>query len=167
MSTTVTQPWYRGGAFAGAWARRHGAPAEGFDWRLVLIAFVVIAAIAVGKTIVQSSTHPLLADTDDAMRMVTVRDLLAGQDWYDHLQHRLNAPFGAEIHWSHLVDAAIGGLVLLCGPLAGRMAETLAACAWPLLLLLGLLVLSAGWPSGWPAAPPSCRRSCCRPSRRP
>jgi hypothetical protein len=110
---------------------------------VVFIAFAVIAAIAVGKTIVQSSTHPLFADTDDAMRMVTVRDLLAGQGWYDHLQHRLNAPFGAEIHWSHLVDAAIGGLVLLFRPLAGSQAETLAACAWPLLLLLGLLVLSS------------------------
>src|SRR6185312_1306762 len=88
-------------------------------------------------------TTPLVNDTDDAMRLVTVRDLLAGQDWWDHLQHRLDTPFGAEIHWSHLIDAAIGGLMLLLRPLAGSNAQTIALYAWPLLLLLALMSLCA------------------------
>ncbi|MEO8882312.1 MAG: hypothetical protein ABI377_02675, partial [Devosia sp.] len=97
--------------------------------------------IGIGKAIWTAGSTPLIGDTDDAMRLTTVRDLLAGQNWWDHIQHRLNAPYGAEIHWSHLVDAAEGGLILLLKPFAGSMAETIALYVWPLLLLLALLVL--------------------------
>jgi hypothetical protein len=119
------------------------ADAAPFSWPQVLVAYLVLAALAIGKALLTAKTTPLLDDTDDAMRMVTVHDLLGGQNWFDHLQYRLNTPFGAEIHWSHLIDAAIGGIVLLLRPLTGGAADTLAAYAWPLLLLLGLLVLSA------------------------
>jgi hypothetical protein len=122
-----------------------GRPAtrETFDWPVVLIAFVVIAGFLVAKAVFSAATTPLILDTDDAMRLVTVRDLLAGQNWFDHLQYRLNTPFTAEIHWSHLVDAAIGGVILLLRPFAGGMAETIAVYVWPLLLLLALLTLEA------------------------
>jgi hypothetical protein len=116
---------------------------EGFNWPLVFLAFVVIAAIAVGKAIYAAHPTPLLNDTDDAMRMVTVRDLLAGQSWFDHTQYRLNTPYGAQIHWSHIVDAGIGAVILLFRPFAGAFSETLAAYVWPLLLLLPMLILSA------------------------
>ena len=116
---------------------------EGFNWPLVFLAFVVVAAIAICKAIYASHTTPLLNDTDDAMRLVTVRDLLAGQSWFDHTQYRLNTPFGAQIHWSHLVDAGIGAIILLVRPFAGAFSETLAVYAWPLLLLLPMLILSA------------------------
>src|SRR5665213_4309955 len=115
--------------------------AEKFNWPLVFIAWLVLAAIGIGKAIWTAGSTPLIGDTDDAMRLTTVRDLLAGQNWWDHIQHRLNAPYGAEIHWSHLVDAAEGGLILLLKPFAGSMAETIALYVWPLLLLLALLVL--------------------------
>jgi len=116
--------------------------AERFDWRLLLIAYVVVAGFAVAKAILTVKTIPLLDDTDDAMRLTTVRDLVAGQGWWDHIQHRLNAPYGAEIHWSHLIDAAIGGLLLVFRPFAGSFAETLTVYTWPLLLLFLLLTLS-------------------------
>ena len=77
------------------------------------------------------------------MRFTVVRDLLAGQGWYDPVQHRLNTPFGAEIHWSRLIDLPIAGLMALLRPVAGAAADTLAACIWPLLLLFGLLTFSA------------------------
>jgi len=115
--------------------------AEKFNWPLVFIVWLVFAAIGVGKAIWTSTSTPLIGDTDDAMRLTTVRDLLAGQNWWDHIQHRLNAPYGAEIHWSHLVDAAEGGVILLLKPFAGGMAETIALYGWPLLLLLALLIL--------------------------
>ncbi|UHC18035.1 hypothetical protein LRS73_09410 [Methylobacterium currus] len=75
-----------------------------------------------------------LPDTDDAMRLVQVRDLLAGQSWFDLAQHRhAGAP---PMHWSRLVDAPIAGLILLARPLAGpALAEGIAAAAWPLMLL--------------------------------
>src|SRR3546814_19680521 len=47
-----------------------------------------------------------LADTDDAMRMAQVRDLLAGQGWWDLTQYRVNpADGGVLMHWSRIVDA--------------------------------------------------------------
>lgn len=74
-------------------------------------------------------------DTDDAMRLVEVRDLLAGQGWYDLIQHRFLAPAGVPSHWSRLIDAPIAGLILALTPLAGRtLAEGLAAALWPVLL---------------------------------
>lgn len=119
-----------------------GASREPFNWPLVLLAYAVVCVIAIVKTLHGLDTTPLLKDTDDAMRLVTVRDLLAGQNWFDHTQYRLNTPYGAEIHWSHLVDAGIGAVILLLRPLAGALTETVAVCVWPLLLLLPLMVLS-------------------------
>ena len=84
-----------------------------------------------------------LGDTDDAMRMAQVRDLLGGQGWYDLTQHRLNPPAGTEIHWSRLVDAPIAGLILLLRPFFGASADIWAAWAWPLILLFVLLAGSA------------------------
>ncbi|MGE7416982.1 hypothetical protein [Methylobacterium tarhaniae] len=75
-----------------------------------------------------------LPDSDDAMRLVQVRDLLAGQPWFDLAQHRhAGAP---PMHWSRFVDAPIAGLILLARPFAGPvLAEGIAAILWPLLLL--------------------------------
>lgn len=114
-----------------------------FNWPLVLLAYAAVVVFELAKVLHGWGTTPLLQDTDDAMRLVTVRDLLAGQNWFDHTQYRLNTPYGAEIHWSHLVDAGIGGLILLLRPLAGALAETMAVVAWPLLLLFPMMVLSA------------------------
>jgi len=124
-------------------ARAAGRSDDRFNWPLVLLAYAAVVVFEVVKTLHGWGTMPLLNDTDDAMRLVTVRDLLAGQNWFDHTQYRLNTPYGAEIHWSHLVDAGIAGLILLLRPLAGAFAETLAVFTWPLLLLLPMMVLSA------------------------
>ena len=113
------------------------------DWRLVALVFVLTAGAYVARAILTSGTVPLFNDTDDAMRLVEVRDFLAGQGWYDLMQHRLDAPFGAEMHWSRLIDAPITALMLLLRPFAGPLTETIAVYAWPLLLLLALLILSA------------------------
>ena len=84
-----------------------------------------------------------LGDTDDNMRMVQVRALLAGQDWFDLRQYKLNPPFGADMHWSRLVDLPLAALILLLRPfLGGADAERTAAAIAPMLpyvvLLFGL-----------------------------
>lgn len=88
-----------------------------------------------------------LRDTDDNLRMMQVRALLGGQDWYDLRQYRLNPPFGLNIHWSHLVDLPIAGLILALRPLiGGAEAERWAAAiapTLPLLLLLFSVALTA------------------------
>lgn len=83
-----------------------------------------------------------LTDTDDNMRMMQVRDLLQGQDWFDLRQHRLNPPTGADIHWSRLVDLPIAGLIVSLRPIFGGMTAERAAVTIAPLLPLGLLLLS-------------------------
>lgn len=76
----------------------------------------------------------VLSDTDDNMRIMQVRALIAGQDWFDLRQHRLNPPFGADIHWSRLVDLPIAAIKLALAPfVGGPVAEKAAVALAPLL----------------------------------
>lgn len=103
------------------------------SWVQILAAWLVLVALLGGWYALQRDARPLLADSDDAMRMVTAMDLLGGQAWQDLTVTRDNAPFGASMHWSRLVDAPIAALTSLLGPNG-------AAIVWPLLLLLPLLI---------------------------
>lgn len=81
--------------------------------------------------------------TDDAMRLVQVRDLIAGQGWFDLFQHRLDPP-GASMHWSRVVDLPLAASILVLRPLLGTHgAETVTLFLYPLLLLAAALVLVA------------------------
>lgn len=117
---------------------------SGPDPRVVAAVFLVATVILVVRTMIGRSGLPFFADTDDAMRMVMVREFIGGQGWYDLTAHRLNTPFGAEIHWSRLVDLPLAALVLLFTPFLGADTAMVAAgFVWPMLLLLVLLWLSA------------------------
>src|ERR1700761_550932 len=75
-------------------------------------------------------------DTDDAIRLVLVRELLAGHGWYHPEIHRLQFPSGALMHWSRLVDGGIAALErLLALAMAGPQAEAATRALWPLLWL--------------------------------
>jgi hypothetical protein len=75
--------------------------------------------------------------TDDAMRLVQVRDLLAGQGWFDTTQYRLNPPDGVAMHWSRLIDLPIAVLIRAGATvLPQAMAERIATIVWPTALLL-------------------------------
>jgi hypothetical protein len=81
-----------------------------------------------------------LGDTDDNMRMMQVRGLLHGQRWYDLRDYRMNPPYGANIHWSRLVDLPIAGLILGLRPfLGGAGAERWAVAIAPLIPYVLLL----------------------------
>ena len=83
-----------------------------------------------------------LSDTDDAMRMAQVRDLLAGQSWWDLSQYRVNpAGGGVLMHWSRIVDAPLAAGILLLKPLFGQaMAERIVMTLWPPMLGAALSV---------------------------
>lgn len=93
-------------------------------------------------SLLRTALHPELFfySTDDAMRLVEVRDLIAGQPWFDLTQHRMNVPFGLPMHWSRLIDAPIAGLIIFFRTfMPAAQAETAMAWCWP--LLTGLPVL--------------------------
>lgn len=98
-------------------------------WLLVAVGLFVLYPLGDLRDVVALRTLP---DTDDAMRLVEVRDLMAGQPWFDMSQHRLMAPPGIGMHWSRYVDAPIAALIALATPLFGRaLAEGLVAALWP------------------------------------
>jgi hypothetical protein len=99
-----------------------------------LAAWLLFAGLALWLTHGSVSVSSTL-DTDSAMRLAEVRDLVAGQGWFDTIQHRMNTPYGLPMHWSRAVDAP---LALLC-----LISERFALIAWPLLLFAALLLLLA------------------------
>ena len=120
-------------------------------WPVALV-WVLTAAAYAARAISNAATTPLLLDTDDAMRLTEVRDFLGGQNLFDIVQHRLNPPYGAEMHWSRLIDLPEATILLLLRPFLGPLAETVTAYVWPLLLLaafLGQYVSMALWMAGY------------------
>ena len=80
-------------------------------------------------------------DTDDAMRLVEVRDLLAGQGWFDLHQYRLDPPVELPMHWSRLVDLPIALLIRLAElAVPTATAEKFALYLWPTLVLVPALL---------------------------
>ncbi|TPG15660.1 AcrB/AcrD/AcrF family protein [Sphingomonas oligophenolica] len=100
-----------------------------------------------------------LGDTDDNMRLMQVRGLLAGQGWFDLTNYRLNPPTGFNIHWSRIVDLPIAGLILFFRLFTtNAWAERLACGIAPLIPLsitmvgIGATVRRLVHPLAWPLA---------------
>jgi hypothetical protein len=103
----------------------------GLAWLLVVFQLMVQFWAATAYT---------FPDTDDAMRLVQMRDFLAGQGWFDLHQSRVNPPAGFDLHWSRLIDAGLAGLLLLLRQfVAGEFAERLMVALWPVLWLLPVM----------------------------
>ncbi len=104
---------------------------------MILVNFKLIAAMRFG-------------DPDDALRLLQVRDLLAGQSWFDVHQYRIAAPEGVAMHWSRLVDMPIAAMILLLRPLLGTAtAEMVTVVAVPLLTLLCGMALLGRLAARW------------------
>lgn len=131
----------------------HGA------WVLPLLCAAVALALAVPAW--RGGLFDALS-TDDAMRLAEVRDLLAGQSWFDLTQYRIDPPRGLPMHWSRLIDAPIAAVILMLRPILGvAAAEQAVLVLWPTLLLaaaLALVVATARRMTG-PAGRPDLRLS--------
>jgi hypothetical protein len=112
-------------------------------WFLLAIALLGLAMFLRGEgRILEVADRLLVPDSDDAMRLVAVRDLLAGQGWFDNVQHRYLPPAGVAMHWSRLVDAPLAAATLALSPFVGAgRAEGLVVAFWPPLLFLAYLGL--------------------------
>ena len=103
------------------------------DVAKALAATLVVAAVAaIGGFKSLDGT----ADNDSLLRLVEVRDLIAGQGWFDLHQYRMGLDGGFLMHWSRLVDAPIAAIILVVTAVTGSQAagETAALIAWPFLL---------------------------------
>ncbi|MDZ7601164.1 MAG: hypothetical protein U1A06_07295 [Hoeflea sp.] len=104
--------------------------------RPVLLAFAAFAVLTVAMHF-SSYVDYVGADNDDVMRLVQVRDLIAGQGWFDLTQYRLGLEGGTLMHWSRLIDLPIASLILLFSLVMGpALAEASALFVWPLITAL-------------------------------
>lgn len=113
-------------------------------YRKVFVAIVVgvILAILVQAWVIGSQLDTLFVKigNDNVMRLVTVRNWLAGQGWFDTMEYRLVPPEGTLMHWSRYLDAIIGGLVLFFGLfLPTETAEIAAISVWPTFLAVSVV----------------------------
>jgi hypothetical protein len=101
--------------------------------RLAWTALAVTLAVAGVLIWRDNDVARTLGDTDDAMRLVLVRDLLSGRGWWDQWIGRLQPPLGTYIHWSRLVDGALAGLIWLFERvMSPSAAEYAVRLLWPL-----------------------------------
>ncbi|HET7889521.1 MAG TPA: hypothetical protein VFL62_25095 [Bradyrhizobium sp.] len=124
-------------------AGRARQKAQDGTYPLILISSLFLAAaIILALPAIKDGVFDALS-TDDAFRLVEVRDLIGGQSWFDLSQYRMNPP-GTLMHWSRLIDAPLAAFILLLKPILGMHgAEAATLYLWPTLLLALALVLVA------------------------
>ncbi|WP_235901269.1 hypothetical protein [Pontixanthobacter aquaemixtae] len=105
-------------------------------WGVVSLIF-----LAVGMQRLLQGQFP---DPDDALRLVQVRDLLAGQGWFDLHQYRIDPPDGTLMHWSRLVDIPLALVILALSPFVGAPAAETAALIIVPLVTLGAILFVIG-----------------------
>ncbi len=113
-------------------------------WLLILL------ALALGLVLSFPGAHKVwqdgtFFDSDDAMQLVQVRELLAGQNWFDMTIGRLDPPHGVFMHWSRVIDLPLALMIktfALAVPV--ETAERLTRLLFPL-MLQGLLYAAVAW----------------------
>lgn len=126
-----------------AGARLPASPEAGGDLLKPVLVAWGLAAIVLTLAMAGDIAGLRFPDPDDAMRLLEVRDWLAGQSWWDVGQHRFNRG-DYPMHWSRLVDLPLAGVLALATPLLGDAAATrIAMVAVPLVALLAAMALIA------------------------
>lgn len=119
--------------------------AHDFPWPKIVLWTLLFQLAWSWRSVPPLLSEGAMRDTDDLMRLFQVRSFLGGQGWYDLVNHRLDPPVGADIHWSRLVDLPLAVLTLFFDLFTSPvMAERLAALVWPsFLIVAAVLVLVA------------------------
>jgi hypothetical protein len=121
-------------------------------WCLAASVFLTLKALGAPPNVLTT-----FGDTDDATRLIQIREFLAGAGWYDTLLPRFGGTEPLVSHWSRLIDLPIAGLILAFSlGLAMPEAELAARIVWPALLTAGFLRLlvheaerRGGQTAGW------------------
>ncbi|BCH57617.1 hypothetical protein RvVAR0630_02410 [Agrobacterium vitis] len=117
----------------------------------VMLGYCLLVIVTICATTLPFAKDYVGADNDDAMRLLEVRDYLAGQGWFDMMQYRLGLAPGTLMHWSRLIDWPIATLIRLADIwFAPRTAEAVALAIWPLLWTVPVMLSlgAAGWTLG-------------------
>ena len=116
-------------------------------WRATLLAWSAVGVVAFAMLVFGFDPARLVAslgDTDDATRMVEVREWMSGASWFDMTLARFGGAHPLVSHWSRLIDLPIA--LLLSGFevfLPPAKAELAVRAVWPLTLFLVFVYLLA------------------------
>lgn len=114
--------------------------AQAYEWvsqqPLWAVAFCVAAVMGLADLAANPAVlTTVLGDTDDAARLIEVRELIAGQPWFDMRLWRFGGAEPLISHWSRIIDLPLAALVLLLSTVLGQeMAEVATRMIWPTLL---------------------------------
>ncbi|MEW6629845.1 MAG: GtrA family protein [Pseudomonadota bacterium] len=113
------------------------------DLALALIATLVVLAINAATGF--RGLFDAGGDNDSLLQLVQVRDLLAGQGWFDLHQYRMGLEGGFVMHWSRLLDAPEALAILAASAVTGNVpfAEQVVQVLWPALLFWLTLFFTA------------------------
>ncbi len=102
----------------------------------VLIA-ALLAILALVPAIANGSIIDWSVNNDSMMRLVQIRDLLAGQAWFDYTQYRMGPEGGFVMHWSRIVDLPVAAIIVAVTALTGSVSggELVAGVLWPSVLM--------------------------------
>ena len=104
-------------------------------FRLVLVGAILIASYQLLGPYWTRVSAWNLVDNDDAMRVLQVRDWLAGQAWFDVSQHRFTEHPISNIHWSRIADLPLALTMLITNLIFGHsLGEKVAAFLTPMWL---------------------------------
>ncbi len=128
--------------------------------RRAVLAVAVLAVVVAASTTVLSPPDVRAGrrfpDTDDYTRLLRVRELVEGGDWFDTTQERANWPQGDVLHWTRPMDVVLLAAVAVASPFTDlEGALRFAATVVPPLLLLGILL--AGTLAAAPLGDPRLR----------
>jgi hypothetical protein len=114
-------------------------------WAWAMAATIFLSVVVV--SLIKGRLGQPGPDGDDVMRLVQIKDLLAGQGWFDLFQYRLGPQGGTLMHWSRIPDVPILTLTALFDLfLPSETALAWATTVWPplsLLIVLAGLALAA------------------------
>ncbi|MEM1272968.1 MAG: hypothetical protein AAGF88_04075 [Pseudomonadota bacterium] len=114
----------------------------------LLTAAIVLASVMIVADVIGAAHAPIdmLAQIgyDSSMRLVAVREWMAGASWFDTTIDRVMPPDGLSLHWSRYFDLGIAGMIGVFSLFASEeFAEGAAIVLWPTLLLVIFLWATA------------------------
>jgi hypothetical protein len=105
-------------------------------WCLVAVLIVALRHFLVDGA---QPLGPKFGDTDDALRLIQVREFLMAGNWFDTHLRVIGAPEALNSHWSRLIDLPVAWLISLFALFTPYLtAEACALIVWPLLLCFGM-----------------------------
>ena len=104
-------------------------------WLLALAAIAVTTWIKTG-----TGMGGYLGDSDDATRLIQVREFMGGAPWFDTTTMTMGGHDGMLSHWSRLIDLPLAILLSVFGlVMPASMAEFAVRALWPILVLAPVL----------------------------